>query len=358
VTAGRPRVAVVGAGIVGAAIAHRLAVRGARVWLLDRAEPGAGVTRDSFGWVGIAGAGPSEPEDRIRLRQEAIGHWTRLNAELDGALLDRPAGSILWYRTEQEVVEAADLARRFGARVTCLSRARFQALEPRVAQAPACAVHSADDLAIAPARAVQRLVRAATDLGAERVPAGEVRAVIAAGDVVAGVRTAANDLLRADFTVLAAGTATAGLAAPFLADLPLAPSPAVLLGFPARGRLVRHILSGPELEVRQPSSDTLLVAADCPEPPDRAAMAALAEAVRAAILRTFGLSEMAAPHFVRIGHRPMQGGSLPLVGPVAGIRGLLLAAGHPGVMLAPAIGHAIAGYILDGRQVPPLRALP
>jgi len=44
--------------------------------------------------------------------------------------------------------------------------------------------------------------------------------------------------------------------------------------------------------------------------------------------------------------------------PCSGLRGLLLAAGHPGVMLAPAIGHAIAGYILDGRQVPPLRALP
>ena len=40
-------VAVIGAGIAGAAIAHRLAGKGVPVLLLDRAAPGSGATGPS-----------------------------------------------------------------------------------------------------------------------------------------------------------------------------------------------------------------------------------------------------------------------------------------------------------------------
>ena len=43
-----PSVVIVGAGIVGAAIAHRLARAGAAVTMIDRAGPGAGATGRSF----------------------------------------------------------------------------------------------------------------------------------------------------------------------------------------------------------------------------------------------------------------------------------------------------------------------
>ena len=47
---------MVGAGIVGAAIARQLARRGARVVVLDGSEPGAGVTARAFGWIHASGA--------------------------------------------------------------------------------------------------------------------------------------------------------------------------------------------------------------------------------------------------------------------------------------------------------------
>jgi glycine/D-amino acid oxidase-like deaminating enzyme len=44
-------VAVIGAGVIGAAVAQRLAEKGVAVVLLDRAEPGSGTTAASYAWV-------------------------------------------------------------------------------------------------------------------------------------------------------------------------------------------------------------------------------------------------------------------------------------------------------------------
>jgi glycine/D-amino acid oxidase-like deaminating enzyme len=46
------RIAVIGAGVVGASVAFRLAQGGAdRVWLVDRSLPGTGASSASFAWV-------------------------------------------------------------------------------------------------------------------------------------------------------------------------------------------------------------------------------------------------------------------------------------------------------------------
>ena len=51
-------VVVIGAGIVGASIAWRVASRGARVTIIDQAEPGSGASSHSFAWIN---AGAKEP---------------------------------------------------------------------------------------------------------------------------------------------------------------------------------------------------------------------------------------------------------------------------------------------------------
>lgn len=81
-------------------------------------------------------------------------------------------------------------------------------------------------------------------------------------------------------------------------------------------------------------------------------------ATGAAVRRVFALEGPVTPTFLRIGRRPMQQGPLPLLGPVRALPGLLLAVGHPGVILAPAMAEAMVAAILEGRVVFPLRALP
>ncbi|BCQ62888.1 hypothetical protein PBOI14_46380 [Pseudomonas sp. Boi14] len=52
-------VIVVGAGIVGAAIAYHLARQGAQVTVLEQDSPGSGVTRHSFAWINPHGEFPA-----------------------------------------------------------------------------------------------------------------------------------------------------------------------------------------------------------------------------------------------------------------------------------------------------------
>ena len=65
---------VVGAGIVGASVAYHLARRGVPVTLLDQAAaPAAGVTGDSFAWIGEAGGEwPGGAED---LRMDVLADY-------------------------------------------------------------------------------------------------------------------------------------------------------------------------------------------------------------------------------------------------------------------------------------------
>ncbi len=61
------RVVVVGAGIVGAAVAYESARAGAEVVLFDKSLPASGVTGDSFTWIG-GPRGGDVPDDSTPLR--------------------------------------------------------------------------------------------------------------------------------------------------------------------------------------------------------------------------------------------------------------------------------------------------
>ena len=63
---------VVGAGIVGASVAYHAARAGAVVTLVDAGRPGAGVTADSFAWIGASGV-------RRALNARAIANWRSTN---------------------------------------------------------------------------------------------------------------------------------------------------------------------------------------------------------------------------------------------------------------------------------------
>ena len=54
----RPRVAVVGAGVIGMSVARELAVRGAEVTIVERDYVGAGASGTTFAWVNSNGKTP------------------------------------------------------------------------------------------------------------------------------------------------------------------------------------------------------------------------------------------------------------------------------------------------------------
>src|SRR5450432_1828321 len=85
--------AVIGAGVLGAGVAARLAEAGIAVTLLEQAQPGHAATRSSFAWLNANDKAPRAYHD---LNHAGMRAWAGLSAALDGAAWYRPAGNIEW----------------------------------------------------------------------------------------------------------------------------------------------------------------------------------------------------------------------------------------------------------------------
>src|SRR5580692_6381866 len=85
------RFAVIGAGVVGASVAARLASAGAHVTLLDQDQPGRATSRWSYAWMNSNHKAPRHYHD---LNHAGLRAWAGLAAELDGADWYRPAGNL------------------------------------------------------------------------------------------------------------------------------------------------------------------------------------------------------------------------------------------------------------------------
>jgi glycine/D-amino acid oxidase-like deaminating enzyme len=322
-------VVVVGAGVVGASVAYHAARAGASVTLLDAGRPGAGVTVDSFAWI----ASNVHAGSAAALRAVATDEYRRLEAELPGLPVTW-SGSLSWRtgdsapgaRPGQKIVDAATAA----------------TLEPNLQQPPDWAMWAPDEGAVDPVGVTERLVAGARDHGAQVHPDVPVTAVRrdAAGRVI-GVETAAGPLPGAT-VVLAAGAATATLAAPLGVRVPVDPSPATLFRFRAPAGLVRTVVNTEDFDLRQVAADRIIAAADSPE------------RTLAAIRSTFRGAESVELLSARIGARPMPADGEPIVGPVAEVPGLYLAVMHAAVTLAPGVGRLVARELVDGTVEPAL----
>ncbi|MCH6162556.1 NAD(P)/FAD-dependent oxidoreductase [Streptomyces marispadix] len=319
---------VVGAGIVGASVAYHAARAGAVVTLVDARRPGSGVTADSFAWIGASGVrtGPA-----AALRATAADEYRLLEAELPGLPVTW-SGSLSW--------GAADAAPEAGPGQEIVDAATVATLEPALRQPPEWAVWAPGDGAVDPVGVTERLVAGARAHGARVRTDTPVTAVSrdAAGRVV-GVETATGPL-SGGTVVLAAGVATAALAAPLGVRVPVGPSPATLFRFRAPAGLVRTVIDNRDFDLRQVAADRLLAAADSPQRTLAAVRSTFRGAADVELLST------------RVGMRPMPADGEPIVGPVREVPGLYVAVLHSAVTLAAAVGRLVARELVDGTVEP------
>ncbi|MGK5684112.1 NAD(P)/FAD-dependent oxidoreductase [Actinoplanes sp. URMC 104] len=315
---------VVGAGIVGAAVAYETARKGADVVLVDRALPASGVTAASFAWIGGARPGQA-PDASTPLRERVLADYRRLEREVPGVRVGW-RGALLWgdgpltaEGPDERIVDEAGLRR----------------LEPRLRARPARALHLTSHAAVDPVAVTRALVRAAQTHGARLLTGTAVTAVDAGG-----VQSSAGRL-PADTVVVAAGTGTPQLCP----GLPVEASPAVLMRFAAPPRVVRTLVATPELEVRQAAEGELLVATV----PGVGGAEMLRRLTAAFDARHVRLVEE------RLGQRPMPADGLPVIGP--GPRGAYVAVMHSGITLGPSAARLIAAELVDGVEAPELAGL-
>src|SRR5271156_2418381 len=82
---------VIGAGVLGASVAARLASAGLQVTLLEADQPGRATSRWSFAWLN---SNDKKPRPYHDLNHAGLRAWAELAPGLDGAAWYRPVGHV------------------------------------------------------------------------------------------------------------------------------------------------------------------------------------------------------------------------------------------------------------------------
>jgi glycine/D-amino acid oxidase-like deaminating enzyme len=347
-----PDVAVVGGGILGCALAAFLAEDGARVRLYERDVLGAGASGRNSGLL-------QHPMDEaltdLFAGSEALyrelGHGFELPDDPVGVLVVGEDPAAL------EPARTAIAARFPELRAEPLDGAALKTVEPELA----------DDLAgyrletgrpVPPAAATHAFAARALEAGAELFEGTSVTPIVA-GERATGVRTPAGEVSPAGAVVVAAGPWSSALIDPSRAWRPVVPSWGVnielQLPHPPAHALeeggVEQLLSpegapGALFSLVTREGLSALGSTFLPEQPDPAELApALLERGRRFVPALAGTQVVS----VRACPRPMSADGRPLLGPLPGVAGLFVAAGHGpwGISLGPGSARLVADAVLD-----------
>jgi glycine oxidase len=344
-------VLVIGGGVIGCAIAHRLASRGASVGVVDPRAPGQGASRASAGMLAPFTEGRHDPVLQ-QLGTSSLGKYDDLIAELraDGNLVAyRRGGSIDIATTADDLARLETVATALVAEGTSFERLSAEALHD---VEPAITPHASSGLRIPAHGAVDvpQLVRAllasATRRGVSLHHAA-VRRVRSSPDGL-DVETAAG-VLSARHVVLAAGCWSGGIELDgAVAPLPVQPVRGQLLVLQAEAPLLTHTLWAPGCYIVPWPDGSVMVGATVEHVgfDERSTAQAVRDLLSAAIDVVPGLGHAALAE-VRVGLRPGTDDDRPLVGRSSVVDGLIYATGHyrNGALLAPLTADAVADLV-------------
>lgn len=378
-TGGRRDVVVVGAGIVGAAVAWRAARAGLTVTILDP-TPGRGATHAAAGMLAPAAEAWFGEEDGTRVGLAGLAAWPAFATDLAADLAAgagagspgpglRDGGSLL---VAYDVGDLAELRRlvalhdAHGLGSVELSVADTRRAEPLLGPRVCGAARIAPDCSADPRATVAALLAVLAAEPRAVVVRSTATRVLIQGGRAAGVvdDTGAEHLGGA--VVLAAGWRTPGLVTDLPVPVPVRPvrGQTVRLdaapgGAPAH--VVRGLVQGRPVYVvpRAPRPDgtcEVVVGATSDEGPDdgRPTAGGTFALLRGARALLPALDEAAVVDQTSRA-RPGTPDNLPLVGPTD-VPGLLLATGHHrnGILLAPVTAEAVVALLTGA---PPSDAL-
>ncbi|HEX7299888.1 MAG TPA: FAD-binding oxidoreductase [Solirubrobacteraceae bacterium] len=351
-------VAVVGAGIVGAATAFELAQRGVDVLLLDRGEVSGATTGLGEGNV-LCSDKDVGPE--LALTLAGLRLYDELDERLGAEARIRRKGALIVHGTDATWAgegERLERLRRAGVEGRLLDVAQLRAMEPQLTGPVRGASFFPSDLQCDPRAIARALARAVP-----RVETGvAVEAIEIADGSVTGLRTSAGRFA-CGAAVLAAGPWSRALAEAAGVALPLEPRKGQLVRLRARTgdeRFIRHKVVEAGYLASAASADAALQVTTVVETTwkgdvlvgssreRRGFDLAVDEAVSRAMLERAATLVPAlrvlAIDAAWAGLRPWLPDRLPAIGPSGAVAGLWLATGHEGagVALGPISGRLVA----------------
>ena len=358
-------VVVIGAGVVGCSVAYYLAREGINVTLLEREAIGSGASAHATGSLSLLGAEFS-PGASFQMARASYAEFPQLVTELEAATgMDllyqrRPSLRLALDDEEASMIKGLMVWQQPHVEMRWIDDREVRSIEPRLSHDIIGAVYEDESAQLDSYRLNLALARGAELKGAS-ILYREVTGLVADGPAISGVKTASGDI-PCGAVVVAAGTwsraFTSWLGFPvpvrpmkgerLLLNYPGEPLP-VLISSPKRGHMIsrgdgftsvgstggrdydqKELFWGEEFD-RQPTETARLELL-------RRAIDVFPDLERAELVQQLA------------GSRPLSPDSKPIIGPVPGREGVLLATGHTtkGIHLGPITGRIIADYICRG----------
>lgn len=363
----KPRVAIVGAGVIGLGIGWRLAQAGCPVDIFERGDAGRGASWAAAGML-AAGLEAEPSEERLfALNRGSQALWPAFAQTLEQAsgtdLGYRHEGTLLMALTRDAVEELRfilEFQRRLGVRLEWLEGREVLRREPHLSPSTLAALWSPDDHQVDNRRVVSALCRTFVDAGGRLHEKAPVDAIEVESGRARGVRIG-EVRHEADVVLLAAGAWSRGIAGlPPSLQLPVRPVKGQMLALrmDTRAPLLRHVLWAPKAYLVPRNDGRLIVGATVEERGFDASLTAggVFSLLEAAWRALPGIEELPIDE-LWTGFRPGSRDDAPILGPCE-VEGLVLATGHHrnGILLAPITADTVSRFVLTNELDPRIAA--
>ncbi|MBV8739646.1 MAG: FAD-binding oxidoreductase [Alphaproteobacteria bacterium] len=346
---------VIGAGVIGASIAYRLAQAGAAVTVLETTRIGGGTSGISFAWTNAHKKPPKSYHD---LNVAGMKAHVALADEFGATPWWHGGGSLEWVAEPDRAAQRRNIEqlRSWGYAAEWITLHQVQELEPDIDPATigdAPVAFFPEEGWLDPVVYAHAMLSAARRRhGAKVVCGARVIDLIMAGDRVTGVRVADSAQYEADIVVNCAGRWTNEVTRDAGLHLPLAPTVGFLVFTPPVAASLSRVVRTPAIDLRPDGAGRLMLIANTTLSFDTRLSPSMPEArdwVRRSrqLLPSIGEVE---PEAVRIALRPMPADHFSAVGPMPRVSGYYIAITHSGVTMSPFLGAAVADEIVSGRQ--------
>jgi glycine oxidase len=349
-------VAIVGGGVMGCAVALRLAQRGIAVTVIERGIPGAEASSAAAGMLApqMEADGPG-PMLELGLRSRAL--YPALAAELQvmtGIDIGYVKSGVLAVALTEDD-ERALTARRIwqtarGMRLEALSGAAARQREPALGPEARMALLFADDAQVNPRALARAFSQAAAAAGARFLEGRYVRGVRIEAGAVTGVDLD-GDSLAAPTVVVAAGSWSGLVEGAGVPPSVVRPARGQLVAIETRPPLFHHVLSVHGRGYLVPRRDGTVIAGSTVE-----MVGFRKEVTVGGLAEILGLARTLVPALQDApvvgtwsNFRPYTQDHLPVLGSTP-VKGLVLATGHyrNGILLSPVTAQAIADLVATG----------
>ncbi len=332
-------VLIVGGGILGLLTATELAKSGQKVCLVAGQDERA--SDASLVWLNVIS---TESKLYAELRVASMQLWHLLKAE-DASCPIKTKGAILWDRDLPALETLLAFLVQVGWEAKILDKNEFSSKAPGVTDPPQAALWAPKEAAADPLDMMNWATKTALKNGVDIMP-GAATEILTNGDQVVGARLADGGIKNCERIIVAAGLGSSKLLKRFSIDPGLRNAPGMLLRTQPLPKISDAIMASPLMDYWQADDGRVFVATGTHQTMiddlEGSAQLALANLGRMA-----PACADASVQSLLMRLRPIPADGLPVIGSVAGVRGLWMGLSHSGMTLAPVIARSICDSVLE-----------